>query len=182
MEAKEERQRLLLAGLLLVGVLYGYFGLLLSPMNTGIAQAGRAVEDRNQQISSIGVELRALREEIAMLDRPILDTAAKELLETVPTSHLVFTPAILSRILDEHRLSKGLSRSVMVAPFYGREDLHRASWEISLSEAGALRVGQAVAAVENEFRLSQLSEVSFEASTASGTVSATVTLELVIHR
>lgn len=180
METKEERQRLILGGVLIVGALYCYFGLLISPMAMGTARAERAIQDRQQQIASIGAELRTLREEVAKLDHPILDAAAKELLETVPKSHLVSTPSILSRLLDQHTLPKRRTRASMLTPFEGREDLRCARWEVKVWEAGALQVGQAIAAMENEFRLGQMKEVSIERNTATGTVDATVTLQIVI--
>ena len=179
METKEERQRLMLGGVLVVGVLYGYFGLLLSPIQLGITHAERTVEERNQQIASTSVELRTLREEIARSDRPILDTAADELLATVPKSHLASTPAVLSRILEQQSLAKRSARASMLAPFIGREDLICAGWEVNLEEAGPLQIGQATAALENEFSLSQMSEVSLETNTATGTVSATLMLQIV---
>ena len=181
MEAKEERQRLMLGGVLLLGALYGYFGLLLSPISQGIKAAVHVIADRTEQTTASSAELRKLREEMARLDRPILDAAASELLETVPKSHLATTPPILFRILDEHHLPKREARSAMLLPFNGRQDLQRAVWEMKLREADALHTGEAIAALENEFRLGEIREVSLETNSATGTVDATIALELVIR-
>jgi hypothetical protein len=181
METKEERQRLMLGALLLIGVLYGYFGLLLSPIELGITHADRAITERNQQIASNGVELRALREEIARLDRPILDTTANELIATAPESHLATTPSTLSRIFDQHRLPKPDARAAMLLPFAGREDLQRAVWELKLRQADALQAGEVIASLENEFVLGEMREIALETNTATGTVDVTLSLELVIR-
>lgn len=181
MESKEKQQRIALAGILLAILLYSIFGLLLAPLRIGAAALRTALADTKQQIAAASKELHTLRSQLAADDLPAMDALAERLMSSVPKSHLVTTPSAIAAILSRHNLGKGQIRPTLMVPFVARTDLIQAAWTVRTTEADSLRWGLLVADLENAFPMGHVTEVALEANTATGTVGATVVLQIAVY-
>jgi hypothetical protein len=181
MEGKTIGQRIILAAILLIGVIYAYFAFLVVPLEASAVRLRKRISEAQAQSSVMLQEARTLNEEAAAQDRPELDAAAERLLAAIPTSHRISTPATVTELIEKHDLGKGQIRLGFLSPLAGQADLLQAGWTIRVSQSSARRIGEFIADLENAFPVGEMSEVILEASSATGTVDATLTLQLLVH-
>jgi len=66
-------------------------------------------------------------------------------------------------------------------PFKGLPEHAIAAWNITVSEANALRVGEVIADLENRFPLGRLSELQVETDSGSGTLNALLQFQTLVR-
>jgi len=178
----EKHKRFVLAGIGVVAVIYCYFALLISPELAETARLRHDLELSRQRVMSASAELKQLeaREHAALGDAD-RDGAARDLLGTIPSPFMVTTPPVLDDVTEQHELPSTKVKLFMMQPFKGLPEHAIAAWNITVSEANALRVGEVIADLENRFPLGRLSELQVETDSGSGTLNALLQFQTLVR-
>ncbi|MCE9611196.1 MAG: hypothetical protein K8R23_13455 [Chthoniobacter sp.] len=159
---KEEIQKLVLAGLMVVGVIYCYFNLLLGPM-------GRSQEAARISIEALGPTIAAAKAQIAKTAE--VERAAPANMETtrqvtamIPDgSPVAWFPPRVGEFFKQHGLDKISTRLAGEAAEKEMPGFRRMSWSIDLPKVGFVPFATAVATLENEEPLLEINGLQIEA-------------------
>jgi len=155
---KEEIQKIFLSILLLLGLMYCYFTLLLGPLDKQQSDAISQVGDLNPKIASASAVIRdvAAREK----DAPAIAQTLDQIKSSIPDgAPIAWYPPTLITFLKHQGIDKC---TVHVGGESGDKDtpgFKRFTWSVSIPSVEVSMLGKAIAALENEQPLLEITDL-----------------------
>lgn len=160
---KEEIQKLILAGLIVLGVVYSYFNLLLGPL-------GKSQEATRKSITALGPEIAAAKAQIKRTDdveksAPASMETMRRVVAMIPEgSPVAWFPPRVGDFFKKQGLEKNSTRLNSEISEKEMVGFRRMVWGIDLPKVGYVPFATAVAALENEEPLLEISALQLDAS------------------
>jgi len=160
---KEEIQKIILSALLLIGLLYCYFNLLLGPLSTREAKARATIATLEPQIA----DARKQIQKTGAIERqaPAAEAVIDQLKSSIPEgAPVAWFPPRMADFFKRNGIEKVQTR---MTNEFGEKDLpgfRRLVWAIDIPKIEFAPLGIAIAGLENEEPLLQVSNVSVEAT------------------
>ena len=160
---KEEIQKMFLAVLLFFGVIYGYFNLLLGPLE-------KQQETLQKSVIALGPEIAAAKAQIQRThemeaDAPRRMATTRQVTAMMPDgSPVAWFPPRLAEFFKKHGLEKSSTRLQNEMVDKEMVGFRKLSWGIDLPKVGFVPFAIAVAALENEEPLLEINSLQLEAS------------------
>ena len=160
---KEEIQKLILAGLMVFGVIYSYFNLLLGPLSKQHELLGKS-------IAALGPEIAAAKAQVARTAEientaPATMATTRQVTAMIPEgSPVAWFPPRVGDFFKKHGLDKTSTR--LNNEFAEKEmtGFRRMSWSIDLPKVGFVPFAAALASLENEEPLLEINSLQLDAS------------------
>lgn len=158
---KEEIQKLVLAALMVVGVIYCYFTFLLGPLSKSQAAARKSIDDLGPMIASAKAQIART----ADIERaaPANMEATRQVTATIPDgSPVAWFPPRVGDFFKQRGLEKSSTR--LVGEIVEKEitSFRRMSWSIDLPKVAFVPFATAVASLENEEPLLEINGLQIE--------------------
>ncbi len=160
---KEEIQKIILAGLLVLAVVYTYFSLLLGPLSSRQALVEKSVQALGPEIAAAKAQIARTAE--AEKAAPANMAATRQVTAMIPEgSPVAWFPPRVGDFFKRNGLEKSSTR--LTGEFVEKEmvGFRRMSWSIDLPKVGFVPFAQAVASLENEEPLLEISNLQIDAS------------------
>ncbi len=160
---KEEIQKIVLGALLLLGVVYSYFDLLLGPLTkrAEVTQAG---------IVSLGPEIANAKEQIAKTeqlekDTPKLTLPMRQAEAMIPEgAPVAWFPTRMTDFFKKQGIDRASTRMTNETPVKELPGFRRIAWGVDLPKVDFAVFGQAVAALENSEPLLEITGLQIDTS------------------
>lgn len=179
---KDEIQKIALSALLLIGLLYCYFALLLGPLSRGEAKARAEIATLEPQIASAKKQIQktAQMEKQAPEVKAVLDGLKARFPEGAPVA---WFPPRMAEFFKWQGIERSLTRFTAEAPEKDLPGFRRLTWVIDLPRVEFVTLGGAIAALENDEPLLQITGVTVEASKEEPQMQhATLTVAMIIQQ
>lgn len=159
---KEEIQKIALGGLLLVGLLYAYFTMLLGPLSIKQAKAEKAIKELEPQIAEAKKQLQKTDQlkKQAPAANEVLDQLKSNMPEGAPVA---WFPPRMAEFFKRQGMDKTLTRLTNEFTEKDLPGFRKLVWAIDLPKTEFVPLGIAIAALENEEPLLQIANISIEA-------------------
>lgn len=160
---KEEIQKIILAGLLVLGVVYSYFNLLLGPLSKNQALVQKS-------IAALGPEIAAAKAQIARTEEvektaPASMAATRQVTAMIPEgSPVAWFPPRVAEFFKRNGVDKSSTRLTNEVVEKEMVGFRRMSWSIDLPKVAFVPFAQAVASFENEEPLLEISNLQIDTS------------------
>ncbi|HEX8296792.1 MAG TPA: hypothetical protein VF593_10850 [Chthoniobacteraceae bacterium] len=158
---KDEIQKIFLGGLLLVGIVYSYFDLLLFPLQKK-QKAARATADLiGPQIKEAQTQIRRTQE--LESTAPVKVSVVKQVEALIPEgSPVAWFPPRVNDFLRRHGIEKSTTKLNGETPEKDLGGFRRLSWGIDLPKVQYGELGSAISALENEEPLLEITTLQIE--------------------
>ncbi len=157
---KEQKQKIFLSGLLMVGLVYCYFSFLLDPLARSDAAHRTQIEALE---GSLAKAKTAVKRSKAVQDQA---QSAEEMLAQVSDmipdgAAIAWFPPRIRAFFDRHALKGAAVRSGSLdgPPDPALHNFRSADWTIDLPQAGIVPLGIALAGLENEEKLLEITHL-----------------------
>ncbi len=160
---KEEIQKIVLGSLLLLGVIYSYFDLLLGPLT-------KRAEQTQVSIKALGPEIENAKAQIAKTQQmekeaPKSVLPMRQVEAMIPEgAPVAWFPTRITEFFKKQGIDKVSTRMVGEAVDKDLPGFRKIAWGIDLPKVEFVPFGQAVAALENEEPLLEISAVQIDSS------------------
>jgi hypothetical protein len=160
---KEEIQKIVLSGLLLLGVIYSYFDLLLGPLMT-------RQEQTQKNVTALGPEIENAKAQIAKTaqlekDTPKLTLPMRQAEAMIPEgAPVAWFPTRIGEFFKKQGIDRASTRMTSESPEKDLKGFRRISWGVDLPKVDFVTFGLAVAALENEEPLLEVTALQIDAS------------------
>ncbi len=160
---KEEIQKIVLGVLLLFGVLYSYFDLLLGPLE-------KRQEATRQSVEALGPEIakaKAQIEKTRVLEQNAANVAltARQVEAMIPEgAPVAWFPTRMAEFFKRNGLDKTVTRLTTEAPDKELQGFRALSWGVDLPKVEFVAFSKALAALENEEPLLEVSALQINAN------------------
>lgn len=160
---REEIQKIILAGLMVFGVVYSYFNLLLGPLSKRAALTEKS-------IAALGPEIAAAKAQIARTAdaeraAPANMAITRQVTAMIPEgSPVAWFPPRVGEFFKKHGLEKTSTRLTSELAEKEMVGFRRMFWSIDLPKVGFVPFAQAVASLENEEPLLEVSGLQIDVS------------------
>ena len=160
---KEEIQKICLSGLLLLGVVYSYFDLLLGPLMTRQQQT-------QTNVNALGPEIASAKAQIAKtkqleLDTPKLTLPMRQAQAMIPEgAPVAWFPTRMGEFFKKQGVDRASTRLTAETPEKELKGFRRITWGVDLPKVEFMTFGQAVATLENEEPLLEITALQIDTS------------------
>jgi len=160
---KEEIQKIFLSFLLLVGLLYCYFNMLLGPLSDEQTKAQNAIADLTPKINDANAIIKdvKVREKTAPEVSAVLDEIKAGIPDGAPIAW--FPPAIIG-FFKRQGIDKCNIHVISSGPVNNLPGFTKFSWNLSLPRVEVAPLATTLAALENEQPLLEITELHINAS------------------
>ncbi len=160
---REEVQKIILAGLIVFGVIYSYFNLLLGPL-------GKRQEATQKSVTALGPEIASAKAQIKRTQEleaaaPAKMATTRQVTSMMPEgSPVAWFPPRVGDFFKKQGLDKSSTKLNAEAFDKDMVGFRRMSWGIDLPKVGFTPFATAVAALENEEPLLEINSLQLDAS------------------
>jgi hypothetical protein len=160
---KEEIQKIVLGTLLLFGIVYSYFDLLLGPLM-------KRAEMTQQNVAALGPEIANAKAQMAKtkqmeLDSPKATLPVHQAEAMIPEgSPVAWFPTRMADFFKKQGLDKAATRMTGESTEKDLPGFRKLAWGVDLPKVDFVTFGQAIAALENEEPLLEISALQVDAS------------------
>jgi len=160
---KEEIQKIVLGGLLLIGVVYSYFDLLLGPLT-------KRAETTEIAVNALGPEIVNAKGQIAKTqqlekDTPNLLLPMRQAEAMIPEgAPVAWFPTRMTEFFKKEGIDRASTRMTGELAEKELPGFRKISWGVDLPKVEFVNFGQAVAALENEEPLLEITALQIDAS------------------
>ena len=160
---KEQIQKIFLGLLLLIGLLYVYFALLLAPVSKNIASANASAASLEPQINDAKKQISktAALEKEAPAAIQTLDQLKSAIPEGAPVA---WFPPRMAEFFKRQGIDKTVTRLTNELPEKDLPGFRRLVWAIDVPKVEFTPLGIALAGLENEEPLLQVTNVAIDTS------------------
>jgi hypothetical protein len=160
---KEQKQKVVLGGMIVVGVIYAYFEFLLGPVSRAESAAVKSAAALDPKIEE--AKLQIAKTEALKKRAPEAQKFMKQIISTIPEgSPIVWFPQRVSEIFKKHGVEKVACRSNTDVPEKNLPGFKRLTWGLEAPKVDFLAFGAAVAALENSEPLVEIQSFEIEAN------------------
>ena len=157
---KDQKQKIFLSSLMMLGLVYCYFSFLITPLGKGDVAAAANIEALDAKLAqsqstlkrgkAVQEQARTAQETLAQVSDLIPDGAP-----------IAWFPPRIHAFFDRHALKGSIVRpgAVDSAPDPAMHNFRNADWSIDLPQAGLTPLGIAVAGLENEEKLLEITRL-----------------------
>lgn len=160
---RDEIQKIVLAGLIVFGVVFSYFNLLLGPLSKKQDALQKSVTALGPEIANAKAQIKRTQE--LEQSAPAKMAMTKQVMAMIPEgSPVAWFPPRVGDFFKKQGLDK--SSTKLNAEFIDKEmvGFRRMSWGIDLPKVGFVPFATAVAALENEEPLLEINSLQLDAS------------------
>lgn len=159
---KEEIQKIVLSGILLIGLLYCYFSMLLGPLTTSETKAEKAIKELEPQIAEAQKQIK--KTEAVKKQVPAANEVLDQLKATIPEgAPVAWFPPRMTEFFKQQGVDKSLTRLTNEFTEKDLPGFRRLVWSVDLPKVEFAALGIALAKLENEEPLLNVTNVSIEA-------------------
>jgi hypothetical protein len=160
---KDEIQKLGLGVLLLIGVLYSYFDLLLGPLSKRQAATRQSIVALGPAITDARAQIEKTRQLEA--NAPAVMLTVRQVDAMIPEgSPVAWFPTRMTEFFKKQGIDKALTRMNAELPDKELQGFRKLVWGVDLPKVEFVPFAQAVAALENEEPLLEITAVQIDAS------------------
>src|SRR5438067_1457951 len=160
---KEEIQKIVLGAILLAGLIYCYFAMLLGPLSTGQVKAQKTIATLEPQIAEAKKQVQ--KTEAVKKQAPAANAVMEQLKAGIPEgAPVAWFPPRMSDFFKRQGIDKTMTRLTNELPEKDLPGFRKLVWTIDLPKVEYASLGIALAALENEEPLLQVAGISIEAS------------------
>lgn len=158
---REEFQKLFLGGLLLLGVVYSYFDLLLFPLQKREAAARKSIEALTPEMRSAEAQIK--RTEELQKAAPAKTEVIAQVNAMIPEgSPVAWFPPKVADFFKRQSIEKVTSKYHSEAPEKELPGYRRLAWGIDLQKVDFAQFGAALCALENEEPLLEVTSLQID--------------------
>ncbi|MDB6172323.1 MAG: hypothetical protein JWL59_1634 [Chthoniobacteraceae bacterium] len=158
---KDEISRLFLGGLLVIGVIYCYFALLLGPLQSKQETAEKTIKELEPKLAAATSVM--LKYNAAKLNKEAVDTSLSRINVMIPSgSPVAWFPPRVTEFFKTHSVDKASIRLVSEVPDKALPDYQRMSWNVDFPKIDFIPFVIALAEFENEEPLVEIINVVIE--------------------
>jgi hypothetical protein len=160
---KEEIQKIVLGGLLVLGVIYSYFDLLLGPLT-------KRAEQTQQSINALGPEIANAKAQIAKTQQmeaesPKATLPMRQVESMIPEgAPVAWFPTRMTEFFKKQGIDKASTRMTGETVEKDLPGFRRIAWGVDLPKVDFVPFGQAIATLENEEPLLEISAMQIDSS------------------
>jgi hypothetical protein len=159
---KEEIQKTILSALLLVGLLYCYFAMLIGPLATGQVRAEKSISEIGPQIVEAKKQIQKTEQVKKQL--PAADEVLNQLKAGLPEgAPIAWFPPRMTEFFKKQGIEKSQTRLMNAAVEKELPGFQKLIWSVELPKVEFAELGAAVANLENQEPLLQVTNVTIEA-------------------
>jgi hypothetical protein len=160
---KAESQKIVLGGLLLGGLFYCYLVFLLGPLRAWEGRiSGMSVEMEHQLQDA---KEKVSRGELARREQPAVQLILDQVRAMIPEgAPVAWFPSQINAMLRQQIIPKSTVRMISEAPEKGLDAYARTLWAVEIPRAEFLPLVRAVADLENQQPLAEISGLTVEAN------------------
>ncbi|MEO8350903.1 MAG: hypothetical protein ABI680_04175 [Chthoniobacteraceae bacterium] len=159
---KEDIQKIILGALLFLGVVYGYFDLLLGPLKKRQQSTTASIAALEPEISKAKAAIAA--SEKLEADAPVAEQTVSQIESLIPEGAPVsWFPVLINDFFKQAGVEKSLTRMLNESSEKDVAGFRRIGWGIDIPETRFIAFGAAVADLENREPLVAIKSVSIEA-------------------
>lgn len=161
--AKEEVQKLVLGGLLVAGVVYSYFNLLLFPLKKAQRAAEKSTVALGPEIQNAKAQIKKTHDlELTVPEKTIV---ARQVDAMIPEgSPVAWFPTKVGDFFKRQGIEKATTKINSEVPEKDLAGFRRLSWGIDFPKVVYNQFGSAIAALENEEPLLEIRTMQIDAS------------------
>ena len=146
---------------MLIGLLYCYFSMLLGPLATSQAKAEKTIKDTEPQILAAKKQLQKTAQ--LKLQAPAANEVFDQLKSKMPEgAPVAWFPPRMAEFFKRQGIDKSLTRLANEFPEKDLPGFRKLVWAIDLPKVEFAPLGIAIAALENEEPLLQITNISIE--------------------
>lgn len=177
---KEEIQKMFLGGLMLVGLIYCYFAMLLGPLALKKVQNEKKTEEFRVKIAAAKKELKQAQDVEASAPQSAL--LLKQIDALIPEgSPVAWFPVRVTELFKQYGLDRTSTRMTQEVPDKELAGYKRLTWGVEITKADFMPMGEAIASFENSELLAEISGVQIESTLeAIGTQRILLTLNSIV--
>lgn len=157
---KDQKQKIFLSILLMIGLVYGYFNFLLAPLSRSEAGSRIAIETLDKQLAKAGTAVK--RSKVLQDQAQSAQEMLAQVSDMIPDgAAIAWFPPRIRAFFDRHALKGAVVRpgSIDGAADAALHNFRTADWTIDLPEAGIVPLGIALAGLENEEKLLEITRL-----------------------
>ena len=157
---KDQKQKIFLSGLMMIALVYCYFNFLITPLGKQDAAAAAGIEALDTKITKAKSTLKrskSMQEQARTAEETLVQVG-----ELIPDgAPIAWFPPRIHAFFDRHSLKGSNVRplSLGALPDPALHNLRVADWSIDLPQAGITPLGIAVAGLENEEKLLEITHL-----------------------
>ena len=160
---KEEIQKLVLGGLMLIGIVYVYFNMLLGPLVQRQAVVRKSIEDLDPQIAAAQAQLKKTASIEAAA--PTATQTLAQVSAMIPEgSPVAWFPTRLGDFFKKQGVDKAATRMNNEAADKNIPGFRRISWSVDLPRVDFIPFAAAIAQLENEEPLVEIGTLQVDTS------------------
>ena len=158
--SKDQKQKIFLSSLLMLGLVYCYFSFLITPLGKGDVAAAAAIEALDAKIAKSKSTLKrskAVQEQARTAEETLAQVG-----DLIPDgAPIAWFPPRIHAFFDRHALKGSIVRpgALDSAPDPALHNFRTADWTIDLPQAGLIPLGIALAGLENEEKLLEITRL-----------------------
>lgn len=179
---KEEIQKLFLGGLMLVGLIYCYFAMLLGPLGDKKTANEKKVEEFRAKIVAAKKELKQAKDVEDSAPQHAL--VLKQINALIPDgSPVAWFPVRVTDLFKQYGLDRTSTRVTQEAPEKELAGYKKLTWGVEITKAEFLPMAEALANFENNELLAEISGVQIETTLDSiGTQRVLLTVNNIVKQ
>jgi hypothetical protein len=160
---KEEIQKIVLGGLMLIGIVYVYFTMLLGPLVQRQGLVRQSIIDLEPQIAAAHAQLKKTAASEAAA--PAATRTLAQVSAMIPEgSPVAWFPTRLGDFFKKHGVEKAATRLNNEAPDKNLPGFRRLSWSVDLPRVDFIPFAAAIAKLENEEPLVEIGTMQVDTS------------------
>jgi len=158
---KDEIQKVVLGGLLLIGLIYGYFNMLLGPLKARQVSTAKSTEELQKKIKEAKAKIRLGQQMDS--EAPTAVNTIRQVNAMIPEgSPVAWFPTQMSDHFKKHGIEKVATRLNSEMPEKDLPGFRRITWGIDLAKVDFVPFAKALASLENEHPLVEVSGLQIE--------------------
>lgn len=182
-ESKQVLQTAILIALVIFGLLYSYIEFLVDPLKKERDRLQTSITSTQAEIASNGNQLRKLlSEEETEKQNARLDRLTDRMLKTTPAVPQVECPLFFSKWMARHDMRAGKPNISAYQPLRGIKEGILQSWTLKFPAVKPFALGEAIADLENQLPMAQVSDLTLERNPTEKTVRAETVIQFVTLR
>jgi hypothetical protein len=161
---KDEIQKIVLSGLLLIGLIYGYFNMLLGPLSAKQEAAAKSTEELRKKVAEHKAKIR-LGQQMDN-EAPAAVNIIRQVNAMIPEgSPVAWFPTQMAEHFKQHGIEKISTRMNSEQAEKELAGFRRITWGIDLPQVNFVKFAQALASLENQHPLVEVSGLQVETGT-----------------
>jgi hypothetical protein len=161
---KDEIQKIVLSGLLVIGLIYGYFTMLLGPLKAKQVLTAKSTEELRKKITEQKAKIRLGQQMDS--EAPTAVNTIRQINAMIPEgSPVAWFPTQMADHFKQHGIEKVSTRLNSELADKELTGFRRITWGIDFSQVSFVPFAKALASLENEHPLVEVSGLQVETGT-----------------